>query len=197
MNFRIYIFFIVILLNFSCQNNCNCKIDDEILRKNDSILNTINSINKKYWDKYLSDLEENDIRFEKKNIYRFSNKDIMSGSTFVYKIEQNVRDYKLTVKKHYKYFDGNDSINIKYERQLTEKEWNKFENQIKNTCFWTLPTRIKRSGLDGSNWLLEAISINKNYCTERNYHAVIRWSPENESEFYKLCQILIGFDKNE
>ncbi|MCO6176393.1 hypothetical protein NHF50_15190 [Flavobacterium sp. NRK F10] len=158
-------------------------------------MNTISSINEKAWKAYLKSLKEPDLRFVNKNIYRFSKKNIMDGSTFVYKIERSSEDYKLIIKKNYNIQEGKGSITKKYERILAKTEWDNFENQIKNTCFWTLPIRTERRGLDGSNWLLEAISTEKNNCTERKYHAVIRWSPEKETEFYKLCQILIEFDK--
>ncbi|MCF8321629.1 MAG: hypothetical protein K9I26_00620 [Flavobacterium sp.] len=143
----------------------------------------------------MKDLKEPDLRFQSNEVYRLSIRDLMNGSTFVYRIQNDFENYKIIVKKKYKTVDGEDSIEKKSERKLLKSEWNKFQTQINKSCFWTFPVRnVKELGLDGSTWTLEANSPNRDNCTDRKFHAVVRWSPKKETEFYKLSNLLIGFD---
>ena len=195
MNTKNIFLILLFALNLSCQSKCDCNIDLKVVQKNDSILNTINSVNKRNYQKYLEGIKEPDLRFENNEVYRLSIKDLMTGSTFVYRMQNDFENYKMIVKKNYKTLNGEDSIEKKSERKVLKSEWNKFQTQINKSCFWTFPVRNpKELGFDGSTWVLEANSPNSYNCTDREFHAVQRWSPKKETEFYKLCNLLIEFD---
>ena len=195
MNSKNIFLILLFVLNLSCQNKCDCTIDLKVVQKNDSILNTINSVNKINYQKYLESIKEPDLRFENNEVYRVSIKNLMNGSTFVYRIQNDFENYTMIVKKNYKTGKGGDSIEKKSERTLLKSEWNNFQSQIHKSCFWTFPVRnLKEGGFDGSIWTLEANSPNRDNCTGRKFHAVVRWSPKKETEFYKLCNLLIEFD---
>jgi hypothetical protein len=66
--------------------------------------------------------------------------------------------------------------------KLTIAEWEKFENKIKSTNFWELPTTEKELlGNDGSRWILEGKKLGK-------YHVVDRWCG---GKIKSLCKELI------
>lgn len=57
-------------------------------------------------------------------------------------------------------------------KQLSINEWNEFELLLKNCSFWNRLPFVDSSGIDGSEWTIEAHFKNK-------YWFVNRWSPED------------------
>ncbi|HEY9364306.1 MAG TPA: hypothetical protein VIQ00_13655 [Chitinophagaceae bacterium] len=57
-------------------------------------------------------------------------------------------------------------------KQLSINEWNEFELLLKNCSFWDRLPFVDSSGLDGSEWTIEAHFKNK-------YWFVNRWSPDD------------------
>jgi hypothetical protein len=57
-------------------------------------------------------------------------------------------------------------------KQLSINEWNEFERLLKNCSFWSRLPFVDSSGIDGSEWTIEAHFKNK-------YWFVNRWSPDD------------------
>jgi len=57
-------------------------------------------------------------------------------------------------------------------KQLSINEWNEFELLLKNCSFWNRLPFVDSSGIDGSEWTIEAHFKNK-------YWFVNRWSPDD------------------
>jgi len=64
--------------------------------------------------------------------------------------------------------------------------------KVEEAAFWSQPTEIKSEGLDGSEWIIEAVKNGK-------YHMVVRWSPdEDQSEkFRAIGKYLISLSRIE
>lgn len=69
-------------------------------------------------------------------------------------------------------------------KQLNENDWIKIINKLDTFDFWSMPTVDKsESGLDGSQWILEANIGGK-------YHVVDRWCG---SKIYDLCMAIFEY----
>lgn len=53
---------------------------------------------------------------------------------------------------------------------LTQKQTDKFLEQVRDVGFWELPSFEKTSGCDGAEWIIEGVKDGK-------YHVVDRWTP--------------------
>lgn len=69
--------------------------------------------------------------------------------------------------------DRKATIVLNETKQLSEKEWNEFEKLLNDYSFWSAKPLEERSGLDGSEWTIEAHLKNK-------YWFVNRWSPKDK-----------------
>ncbi len=69
-------------------------------------------------------------------------------------------------------------------KEISQVEWNAFKRQLDSAAFWEMPTRNDHEGLDGAQWLLEAIKSGK-------YHVVDRWSP-SDGTYKNACLFLLG-----
>ncbi|MEN0047739.1 MAG: hypothetical protein AAF806_11825 [Bacteroidota bacterium] len=69
-------------------------------------------------------------------------------------------------------------------KKIDPKFWELFEQRVIKLDFWNLSTNQNTFGLDGAKWVLEAK-------TKDQYHVVHRWSPDEESQFYQVCNYLI------
>ena len=56
---------------------------------------------------------------------------------------------------------------------LTSREWNKVDSLIKAADFWAVPPTKQATGMDGSQWIIEAH-------TKENYRFVQRWAPKDK-----------------
>lgn len=68
--------------------------------------------------------------------------------------------------------DRKADIILSQIKDLSENEWIEFENILNNCSFWTSKPFIVTSGLDGSEWTIEAHLKNK-------YWFVNRWYPKD------------------
>jgi hypothetical protein len=74
-------------------------------------------------------------------------------------------------------------LKVNVTRSLTEQEWNRFQELLAKSDFWSMPMAdVKPSGIDGANWLLEGKKSGK-------YHVVDRWMPEDQN-FLDACGYL-------
>jgi hypothetical protein len=72
------------------------------------------------------------------------------------------------------------------KRQLTSKEWLKFNRMVDEAGFWQITPYQESTGFDGANWLLEGSNANK-------YWAVGRWSPKGR--FKELGEFLVSMSQ--
>lgn len=66
---------------------------------------------------------------------------------------------------------------------LDETQWLDFLNLLGESKYWQMPAEDKRSGFDGSQWILEGVKENR-------YHVVDRWTPET-GEYREACIYLL------
>jgi hypothetical protein len=80
--------------------------------------------------------------------------------------------------------NGALELKVDVTRPLTDSEWNHFQELLGKTSFWSMQAADNRpAGLDGATFLLEGHRPNA-------YHAVARWSPEDES-FLNACEYFL------
>jgi hypothetical protein len=56
------------------------------------------------------------------------------------------------------------------EIDLSPAQFQELDTLIRSSGFWELPTHVETNGLDGSEWIIEAVS-------DGRYRVVTRWSP--------------------
>ena len=71
------------------------------------------------------------------------------------------------------------SLIVNRTRRLTEAEWGEFMWRLEESCYWNLPTPEQDAGLDGAQWIFEAVKGGR-------YHIVHRWTPQSGS-YRELC----------
>lgn len=61
---------------------------------------------------------------------------------------------------------------------LATEEWNRFDQIIQQTCFWTQRTNVERdtTSNDYLAYVIEGIDTNENPCTKNAFHRIIRYS---------------------
>ena len=136
-----------------------------------------------WYSKHLSAMEEPVLNDSlPTQIYRFT-----YLRTFDNPIVIGLENSKDTITVYWKVSDGAGGyepgkIIENMTKKLTMAEWEKFENKIKSTNFWNLPTTEKELlGEDGSQWILEGKKLGK-------YHVVDRWCG---GRIESLCKDLI------
>lgn len=55
--------------------------------------------------------------------------------------------------------------------------------ELQTLSFWSMPTEVRQSGMDGSQWILEGLR-------QGEYHVVDRWSPQ-QGTYSDVCKHLI------
>jgi hypothetical protein len=76
------------------------------------------------------------------------------------------------------------TLTVNETRPISEAEWEHFQELLKKSGFWLIPTEDgKPIGLDGAGWLLEGVKSGQ-------YHVVDRQSPE-QGDFREACVYLL------
>lgn len=76
-------------------------------------------------------------------------------------------------------------LKIDRSRTVDKKVWDEFKSRLNEIQFWTLPTNQKeKSGFDGAQWILEGK-------VDGQYHVVDKWTPDQSTAFYQICNFLI------
>ncbi len=78
-------------------------------------------------------------------------------------------------------------IKKSYNKKIDKEGVSKFLELLINEGFWELPCRDDSMGLDGAQWIIEALS-------EGRYHLVDRWTPE-EGSVRKIGLYLLKLSK--
>ena len=191
--FAIYIF-LILITSCSNPNPYDCKIDQEVISKNDSILN--DSWEKKSAKAFLKRTNEPDVRTFSDKVYRLTIYYSFERDYSIYRIRQTNDGGMLTLKKTYKkvykdYCGARDTIIVK---KITPKQWQKIEYSLNSNCLWTMPLFDNRHGLDGASYVVEAFDPDGNNPLGRNYAAVTRWSPEQRTGFRSICDVIQELD---
>ncbi len=69
---------------------------------------------------------------------------------------------------------GRDSVVMEDSRPVTVEQVRKFLDALNKADYWHVPTELPSLGLDGAEWILEAVQNGQ-------YRVVLRWCPGTES----------------
>lgn len=75
---------------------------------------------------------------------------------------------------------------------LSQKEWNEFQELLKQSDFWNMPALDDETKIAGSQWILEGFKTD-------DYNLTDVWDPENDDPYKKACEYLLdlaGIPKN-
>lgn len=172
--------FIISVLIISCNaTQCECEVEWIDVEKNDSLILDMLTLYENDWKKTqeskLTDSPNDVIKLEieqfllpYRKIYRIER----SGNkiSFVSRILQSKYNAKNT-----EYFE----IKRK-DKELKVDQWMELQAVLDDNCFWTMPIREESEILGGFSYVLEVNRVEKNVCTNRNYHAVNRGTLESE-----------------
>lgn len=188
-----YLFFIF-LASCSNPNPYNCKVDQTVISKNDSILNSKEE--KKSYNFFLKRTHEPRMDASSEKTYRLTIHYSFERNYWIYRIKQTSYGGLLTLKKTYQkaykeYCGARDTMVVK---KISQKEWKKIEYVVNSNCFWTMPLSDSRHGLDGASYIVEAFDPEADNPIGRNYAAVIRWSPEQGTGFRTICDAIEDLD---
>ena len=193
---KIFLSIILILAIYSCENNPhNCKLEPSVLSKNDSTM-----AGKDYKDGFnpmLLKYDEPDLEKLNHKAYRLIISYSWDKEPWVFRFEKTKQGGTLTIQENYtKGFKKEKGVSDTiYKIKLTPKRWMELEKVFDANCFWTLPLSIDRSGLDGNNYTLEAFDPERNNPVNKEYFIATRWSPEENTPFWEICNYIESFSK--
>lgn len=186
-----YVLWLSILFTGCADPYAHCYVDATAVARNDSILEResfrgpVRDIMDQVGEPML---QERNVR-----AYRLTLLHSFSKGVWVFRCTQTSDGGVLLVKKKFSrhYMDIDEPMrDTAYSKVISSHQWTSLENEIRSSCFWTMPPIIDRSGLDGTTYILEAKDPGSQTPTERSYHAVGRWAPPDSSEFRKICRII-------
>lgn len=193
---RILVKIMLILAICSCENNPhNCKLEPLVLSKNDSIM-----ASKNYKDGFNYILKRyNELDFEKLShkAYRLVISYSWDREPRIFRFEKTKQGGVLTIQENYKAsFEKEEGVSDTiYKKILSTKKWNELEKVFDSNCFWTLPLLVNRHGLDGNSYTLEAFDPERNNPVNKEYFIATRWSPEENTPFWEICNYIESFLK--
>ena len=180
----------------NCQQKKECNLNVNVQKSNDSILTKIKK--EGTLKKILTKINEPELETLKRETYRFM---IMSsfGDYQIYRVTKNDNNYNITYKKYTKYvYDPItndekiiDSLSKESVQKISENDWFDIKEKLDELNFWELPIRTNEHYLDGVAYVIEAFNLEKNVCTERNYHATSRISPSDSTDYSLLFKKII------
>ena len=179
-----------LLLFFTgCEKKVVCHIDPKTLKSNDSILSKVKS--EKSFVELLNKFKEPELESLNRETYRFL---ILSsfGNYKTYRVNKISDNYVITARNYVKYFEDTISheeiainrLDKKSETTISEIQWLEIKAMIDKIDFWELAVSKNERYLDGTAYIIEGYNLEKNACTQRNYHATSRISP-GDSTIYK------------
>lgn len=193
---KIFRLIILIFLLSNCQQKKECNLNVNVQKSNDSILTKIKK--EGTLKKILTKINEPELETLKRETYRFM---IMSsfGDYQIYRVTKNDNNYNITYKKYTKYvYDPItndekiiDSLSKESVQKISENDWFDIKEKLDELNFWELPIRTNEHYLDGVAYVIEAFNLEKNVCTERNYHATSRISPSDSTDYSLLFKKII------
>lgn len=181
------------LLAVACEQKPECNVDLVVRTNNDRMLASFDSISnmKLFWRR----VSEPELKGYRRDAFRLTIVDTWNRRTEIYRLEKR-EDRYLYIAKKYKPIPGNlqkDSLVWSFEENITENDWDAFITQSQQFNYWNWPVRIKREKKDGKSWVFEASKPDADNCTNRSYHLVSRWEPEDSTEIRILGDALMAF----
>lgn len=162
-------------------------------RRQDTAINSLDGFVNSWYSKSLFTLREPVIYNSKSNreVYRFT-----WLRSFDNPISIRIEKHKEKITFFSKVANGAGGYNpgkliIDTCFNISINDWTELNKRIDDAAFWTMSTESKeRPGLDGAEWIIEALKDNK-------YHMVIRWSPftNDQVNFRNIGEYLISVSK--
>lgn len=87
---------------------------------------------------------------------------------------------------------GPGRLRLSDSKVLTAKEWNEFQELLKQCDFWNMPAIDEEKKISGEQWILEGYKTDDFNLTEK-------WNPELDDPFRIACEYLLnvsGIPKN-
>lgn len=186
---KFFLFFLLLLLCTNCKKKVSCHIDLKTLKSNDSTILKVK--NEKYFVQLLKRLKEPELETLNQETYRFL---ILSsfGNYKSYRLSKNSNNYIITAKNYSLYSQDTISfkeieinrLDKKNETVISETQWLEVKSLLDKIDFWELPVKTNERYLDGTAYVIEGFTLEKNSCTQRNYHITSRISVK-DSTMYK------------
>jgi hypothetical protein len=196
LTFTFFLFFCI-----SCKRDNNCKLNHDILKFNDSVL--LKATKEKPYLDFLTKMKEPKLEFLNEEVYRFVIMEAF-GNIQVYRLNKEGSRYIIRLKKYVEYVSDTinynemkiDSLSNEVKKPISENDWNAIKNKLNEMNFWNLPVLgEKHLYVDGAPYFIEAYNPIKNICTNRNYHAVQRTSPNDSTKFKSIFKKIIDLAK--
>lgn len=194
---------LILLTFFSCSNP---KEETQKLAPkrtpSDSIIYNIfrtDSMNTARIDNQLKNLNEPDLKNYKNDAYRFILFQAFKDYCLLFRIERDKMDNVTLTTKHFwlksPTGEGKDTVIKETKIILTSKDWDKIQDKINESYFWTLELNDNppRHIDDGSYWIIEGKRVRYLHLpTEpfKDYTRVQRNSPYEGSSFYELGEFI-------
>jgi hypothetical protein len=197
---KIFTLLILTFFLLSCQQKKVCNLNPKLLKSNDSILSKVKK--EGFFKQYLNQLKEPELDTYKQETYRFLTIGSF-GDYETYRVNKNGNIYSITFKSFHKYFENPitykqteiDSLTKESKINISENDWTEIKENLDKLNFWQLPVNTNEHYLDGTAYIIEAYNLEKNYCTERNYHATSRICPKDSSLYKSIFEKIIKFTK--
>ena len=186
MKVSIFINILSLIILFIGCNSRNCETDSKVIASNDSIIANFDL------RLYLKYNKEPILSSYSHDCFRLTIMLSLEDQLFVYKLERMSDSILFSIK----YLHRSSGGIIRDEKIiLTDQQWNEFNDLIYEKNFWSIPCFPIQAApiLHGTTWLLEGFNIDKNYCTDRNFHFAGRAEGYGEKEFFDICKKLIAF----
>jgi hypothetical protein len=186
----------------SCQNDeiCNCTIDKNSLKRNDSIFTLVENYWKKtdFWKNNNEPLLDT-LKNETYRVYLYS---LFDEVVKIHRIEKNSNGYQLTIKQYHskEAFQGKqDSLPFKeIIRPLSKMKWNEIVAKMNEYCFWTMDSQMSSRGcLDESPLILEGNNPQIKCSNIKPYHVIVGSCVDSLKgyKYFQLCDMLLDLDK--
>lgn len=192
----IFCLFLIPIVSVSCSNPnpYDCKINQAVLSKNDSILN--DKREQKGYRAFLKRNHEPELKKYPKKSYRLSVFYSFERDLWIYRVRQTDEGGILTIKKTYHpaykaYCGARDTI---ISTKISPNQWEKIDKAVNSNCFWTMELFDDRHGLDGASYIVEAFDPDSDNPIGKNYTSVVRWSPEKGTGFRTICKVIQELD---
>lgn len=193
---KILIFLLIMLAIVSCNSKSyNCPASKNVIAFNDSIENDPffkKEIRRMHHYANVKDLRISDRKSVRLTV--FYSWDIVHSS-YTYEKLENGGKFKTVIVYTEGYKKSTKQRDVFKIDRLTEKECIAFERVIERNCLWSLPIKNGKRGLDGNTYFIEVYDPDCENYLGKDFVFLYRWSPDENSEFGKICQFIESFRK--
>lgn len=189
MRLRFIVIGIILSLSYGCSSKvCNCPVDQEILRANDSIIGSWN--NQDWWSEIGIETAS---QFEY-DFYRLTIFPTWNNSTVTQYTLKNKNGNAIMSIKEYLQDHSTEKVILRKKGgtrnlHLDSDKWLEIDTFVESKCFWNMPATTGEQYLDGVSWLLEVKKRAANICSKKQYHIVSRVA--KDSSFFSICNDIL------